>query len=66
MSEHLGLDFEYFLGSKMEPKSELKTRGATFVKFDSRLNGSSIFEVPRGSKIDQKSMQTGLQDRTST
>ena len=53
MSPHLGLDFEYFLGSKMEPKSELKTRGAKFVKFDSRLHGSSIFEVPGWSEIDK-------------
>ena len=56
MLEHLGIDFEDFLGSKMEPKSELKTRGAKFVKFDSRLHGSSIFEVPRCSESDEKSM----------
>ena len=65
MSEHLGLDFEYFLGSKMEPKSELKTRGAKFVKFDSRLHESSIFEVPRWSGIDEKLMQTGPQTETA-
>ena len=65
MSEHLGLDFEYFLGSKMEPKSELKTRGAKFVKFDSRLHGSSVFEVPGGSGIDEKLMQTGHQTKTA-
>ena len=65
MSEHLGLDFEYFLGSKMEPKSELKTRGAKFVKFDSRLHGSSIFEVPGWSEIDEKLMQTGPQTKTA-
>ena len=65
MLEHLGLDFEYFLGSKMEPKSELKTRGAKFVKFDSRLLGSSIFEVPRWSGIDEKLMQTGPQTKTA-
>ena len=64
MLEHHGLDFEDFLGSKMDPKSELKTRGAQCVKFDSRPHGSSIFEVPRGPEIDEKSMQTGLQDKT--
>jgi len=65
MLEHLGIDFEDFLGSKMEPKSELKTRGAKFVKFDSRLHGSSIFQVRGKSEIDQKSMQKRLQDMTS-
>ena len=65
MSEHLGLDFEDFLGSKMEPKSELKTRGAKFVKFDSRQHGSSLFEVPGGSEIDEKLMQTGPQTKTA-
>ena len=65
MSEHLGLDFEDFLGSKMEPKSELKTRGAKCVKFDSRLHGSSIFEAPGWSEIDEKLMQTGPQTKTA-
>ena len=64
-SEHLGLDFEYFLGSKMEPKSELKTRGAKFVKFDSRIHGSSIFKVPGWSEIDEKLMQTRPQTKTA-
>jgi len=66
MSEHLGLDFEDFLGSKMEPKSELKTRGAKFVKFDSRLHGSSLFEIPGWSEIDDKLMQTGPQTKTAS
>ena len=66
MSEHLGLDFEDLLGSKMEPKSELKTRGAKFVKFDSRLHESSIFEVPRWSGIEEKLMQRELQSKTSS
>ena len=65
MSEHLGLDFEYFSGSKMEPKSELKTRGAKFVKFDSRPHGNSIFEVLGWSEIDEKLMQTGPQTKTA-
>ena len=57
MLEHLGIDFEDFLGSKVDPKSELKTRGAQCVKFDSRLHGSSIFETPKGSKINEKLKQ---------
>ena len=65
MSEHLGLDFEYFLVSKMEPKSELRTRSAKFVKIDSRLHGSSIFEVPGWSEIDEKLVQTGPQTKTA-
>ena len=65
MSEHLGLDFEDFLGSKMDPKSELKTRGAQCVKFDSRPHGSSIFEVPGWSEIDENLMQTGPQTETA-
>ena len=50
----------------MEPKSELKTRGAKFVKFDSRLHGSSIFEVPGWSGIDGKSTQTEHETDTAT
>ena len=65
MLEHLGIDFEDFLESKMEPKSELKTRGAKFVKFDSRLHGSSIFEAPGWFGIDEKLMQTGPQTKTA-
>ena len=42
----LGLDFGHLLGSKMEHKSELKTGGVETAKFDSRLGGSSIFDVP--------------------
>ena len=41
----LGLDFGHLLGSKMEPTSELKTRGVKTAKFDSRVHGSSIFDV---------------------
>ena len=40
-----GLDFGHLLGSKMEPTSELKTRGVKTAKFDSRVHGSSIFDV---------------------
>ena len=65
MSEHLALDLIYLLGSKMEPKSELETRCAKFVKFDFRLHGSSIFEVPGWSGIDEKLMQTGPQTKTA-
>ena len=54
--EPLGLDFEGHLASQIEPESELKTRGVK--------SGSSIFEVPRGSEIDEKSMPRGLQDKT--
>ena len=65
MSEHLGLDFEGLLGSKMEPKSDLKTRGAKFVKYDSRLHGISIFKVPWWSRIDEKLRQTRPQTETA-
>ena len=46
--EPLGLDIRYFLGSEMQPKSELKIRGVETAKFDSRIDGSSIFDVLGG------------------
>ena len=49
----------------MPPKSELQTRDAKFVKFDSRLHGSSIFEVPGWSEIDEELMQRGPQTKTA-
>ena len=64
--EPLGLDFGCHLGSKIESKSELKIRSVKNAKFDSRVGGDSIFEVPRGSEIDEKSMQRGLQNKTSS
>ena len=48
MLEPLGLDFGHLLGSKMEPESDLKTRGVKIAKFNSGLHGSSIFDVPGG------------------
>ena len=51
---------------QMKLKSELKIRSVKSAKFDSRVDGSSIFEVPRGSKIDEKSMQKRLRDKTSS
>ena len=64
--EPLGLDFGSLLGSKIESKNYLKIRLVKNAKFDSRVDGSSIFEVSRGSKIDRKSMRKRLQDRTSS
>ena len=61
-----GLDFGSCLGSEIEPKNDLKIRRVKNEKFDSRVDGSSILEVARGSKIDQKSMKKRLQDRTSS
>ena len=46
--EPLGVDFGQLLASKMQPKNELKIRGVETAKFDSRLDGSSIFDVPMG------------------
>ena len=43
--EVLGYDFGHLLGSKMEPTSELKTRGVKTAKFDSCVHGSSILDV---------------------
>ena len=62
--EPLGLDFGVVLGSKIEPKKDPKIRSVRNAKFDSRVGGSSIFDVPGTSKIDQKSMPKQLQDRT--
>ena len=62
--EPLGLDFGGHLAAKIEPESKLKTRSGKSAKFDSRLHGGSIFEVPWGAEIDEKSMQTWLQDKT--
>ena len=62
--EPLGLDFECHLASQIEPESELKTRGVKSAKLDARLDGRSIFVVPRGFEIDEKSMPRGLQDKT--
>ena len=44
----LGLDFGCLLGSKIDAKNELKTRGVKGQKLHSRVGGSSIFDV-RGS-----------------
>ena len=52
-------------GSKIEIKTKLKIRSVNNAKFDSRVDGSSIFDVPGRSKIDQKSIRKGLQDKTS-
>ena len=46
--EPLGLVFGQLLGSKMKVKNELKIRGVETAKFDSRIDGSSIFDVPMG------------------
>ena len=54
--ERLGLDLGSLSGSKIEPKTDLKIRGVQSVKFDSRVDGSSIFEVPGRSKIDKETM----------
>ena len=54
--ERLGLDLGSLSGSKIEPKTDLKIRGVKSVKFDSRVDGSSIFEVPGRSKIDKETM----------
>ena len=35
----------------MEQKSELKTGGVETAKFDSRLGGSSVFDVTGGGKM---------------
>ena len=46
--ELLGLDIRHLSGSEMQPKSELKIRGVETAKFDSRVDGSSIFDVLGG------------------
>jgi len=66
LREPLGLDFGSVLGSKIEVNNDLKIRSVKIEKFDSRLDGSSIFDVSRESKIDEKSMPKGLQERTSS
>ena len=48
--ELLGLDIRHLLGSEMQPQSELKIRGVETAKFDSRIDGSSIFDVPGGEE----------------
>ena len=48
--EPLGLDFGQLLGSKMKLNNELRIRGVETAKFDSRPDGSSIFDVPRGEE----------------
>ena len=63
-AELLGkIDFEGHLASQIEPESELKTRGVKSAKFDSRVGGSSIFEVPRGSEIDENRCQEDFKIR---
>ena len=52
----MGVDFGSLLGSGMGPQSELEIRSVESHFFDSRLDGSFIFEVPRVSEIDDKSM----------
>ena len=37
-------------GSKMQPKNQLNIRDVETAKFDSRIDGSSIFDVPRGEE----------------
>ena len=62
----LGLDFESLLGFKIEIKNDLKIRSVKIAKFDSRIDGSSIFKVSGEAKIEEKSKPKGLQDRTSS
>ena len=50
--EPLGVDFGRLLGSKMVSKSGLKIRCVKTQKFEFRVDGSVVFEVPRVSKID--------------
>ena len=64
--EPLGLDFGSRLGFEIEHKNDLKISSAKNAKFDSRCSGSSIFDVPGSSKIDQKTMPKGLRDKTSS
>ena len=44
------------MGSKIEVNNDLKIRSVKIEKFDSRLDGSSIFEISRETKIDEQSM----------
>ena len=48
--ELLGLDIRHLLGSEMQHKSELEIIGVEPAKFDSRIDGSSIFDVPGGQE----------------
>ena len=48
--EALGLDFGHLSGSKMQPNNQLNIRSVETAKFDSRIDGSSIFDVPRGEE----------------
>ena len=64
--EPLGLDFGSRLGSEIEHKNDLKISSAKNAKFDSRCSASSISDVSRGSKIEQKTMPKGLRDKTSS
>ena len=64
--EHLGLDFGWVLGANMDSKRELKIRRGKTSKFDSRPGGGSVFELPRESKINEKSIKNRLQHGTST
>ena len=61
--EPLGHDLEGHLASQIEPESELKTRGVKSAKLHSRVGGSSIFEVPRGSEIDENRCQEDFKIR---
>jgi len=56
MLEPLGLDFGGHSESRMGPERELERGYVKSAKFDSRLNESSFFEIPRGSEIDAKCM----------
>ena len=64
--EHLGIDFGWFGGAKMESKTEPKIRSIKSRKIHFWLGGSLVFEVPRGSKINEKTIKNRLQDKTST
>ena len=64
--EPLRLDFGSPLGSQIEVKNHLKISTVKSVKFDSRVGGSSIFDLSGECKIDEKSMPKGLQDATSS
>ena len=46
--EALGFVFGHISRSKMQPNNQLNIRSVETAKFDSRLDGSSIFDVPMG------------------
>ena len=48
--EALGLDFGHLSGSKMQPNNQVNIRSVETAKFDSRIDGSSIFDVPGGQE----------------